>query len=343
MGVGAALLSTISVAAVMRMDNVTATAPEIPASEHQPAVPPGTPAANKPPPHLVMMVIDDLGWTDVGFHGGNYPTPNIDKLAADGIKLDKYYVQQVCSPTRSALMTARYPFRTGLQHTTTLAPGSGAKLPSDTDTLAEVLKRAGYATHAIGKWHLGFESWAETPIGRGFDSYVGYLNGGEDYYTHELGVNVKNVKLTGMDLWRNKTAVRPASLLSAARTATGRPRSRPRHERSRTTHTRRGMRTASTTRASSWRRPNTSSTTMIPRRPCSCTLPTRRCMLRSSSLRTTRRAWRASVRMSHRAFRTRRRPGDTRSARWRRTSTRPSAPSSTCSSRRRCGRTPSSG
>ncbi len=112
------------------------------------------PAHGAAKPHLVMMVIDDLGWTDVSFHGGSFPTPNIDKLAADGVVLDKYYVQQVCSPTRSALMTARYPFRTGLQHSTTLLPGTGAKIPTDTATIAEVLKTVGYTTHAIGKWHL---------------------------------------------------------------------------------------------------------------------------------------------------------------------------------------------
>jgi len=139
-----------------------------------------------------------LGWTDVGFHGSSFPTPNLDRLAEEGVKLDRYYVQQVCSPTRSALMTARYPFRTGLQHATTLLPGSTAKIPSDTATIAEVLKTVGYSTHAIGKWHLGYASWEDTPIGRGFDSYAGYLQGGEDYYNHTLK--------GGMDLWRNKTA-----------------------------------------------------------------------------------------------------------------------------------------
>ena len=101
-------------------------------------------------PHLVMMVLDDLGWADVGFHGGNSPTPEIDNLASTGVVLDKYYVQQVCSPTRSALMTGRYPFRTGLQHVTTLAPASRASIPKDTSTIAEVLKGSGYSTHAIG-------------------------------------------------------------------------------------------------------------------------------------------------------------------------------------------------
>lgn len=157
-----------------------------------------TPLGGRTQPHLVMMVVDDLGWADVGYHGSNFATPNIDALALDGAKLERYYVQQVCSPTRSALMTARYPFRTGLQHATTLMPGSEAKIPSDTATIAEVLKTVGYSTHAIGKWHLGYADWADTPIGRGFDSYAGYLQGGEDYYTHAIQ--------NGFDLWRNRTA-----------------------------------------------------------------------------------------------------------------------------------------
>jgi len=149
------------------------------------------------PPHLIMMVIDDLGWSDVGYHNSDNLTPNIDQLAAAGVKLDKYYVQQVCSPTRSALMSARYPFRTGLQHAVTLRPASDGAIPKDTSTIAEVLKASGYSTHAIGKWHLGAARWSDTPLGRGFDSYAGYLQGGEDYYTHEVG--------GGYDLWRNKT------------------------------------------------------------------------------------------------------------------------------------------
>lgn len=94
-------------------------------------------------------------------------------------------------------MSARYPFRTGLQHAVTLTPGSQGAIPKDTATIAEVLKARGYATHAIGKWHLGAARWSDTPLGRGFDSYAGYLQGGEDYYTHDLN--------QGYDLWRNKT------------------------------------------------------------------------------------------------------------------------------------------
>lgn len=154
------------------------------------------------------MVLDDVGWADVGYHGSDFPTPVIDRLAtSEGVRLENYYVQQVCSPTRSALMTGRYPFHTGMQHVTTLMPGSLAALPSDVPTLAEVLKEIGYNTHAIGKWHLGYARWKNTPVGRGFDTYLGYLQGAVDYYNKTVGTSIlsggSGATLTGFDFWQN--------------------------------------------------------------------------------------------------------------------------------------------
>merc|ERR1719230_2518542 len=81
-------------------------------------------------PNIVMLVMDDVGWADVSYHGGDFATPNIDRLALkEGVRLERYYVQQVCSPTRSALVTGRYPFHTGMQIFTTFAPGSTARIP----------------------------------------------------------------------------------------------------------------------------------------------------------------------------------------------------------------------
>merc|ERR1719450_1192576 len=113
-----------------------------------------TVVAQGKPPHLVLMVLDDMGYDDVGYHGSDFPTPNIDKLATEGVRLERYYVQQVCSPPRSALLSGRYPFHTGMQHKTTLHPESHAHLPLNATTLAEGLRKVGYRTHAIGKWHL---------------------------------------------------------------------------------------------------------------------------------------------------------------------------------------------
>ena len=106
---------------------------------------PASAAATKP--HVVVMVLDDIGWSDLSVHDSDFRTPNLDALINDGIFLDRYYVQPVCSPTRSAIMTGRYPFHTGMQHFTTLCPGTKAHLPTEYPTIAEVFKGQGYSTH----------------------------------------------------------------------------------------------------------------------------------------------------------------------------------------------------
>jgi len=137
-------------------------------------------------PHIILLVLDDIGWGDFGFHGSDFPTPHIDDLAKTGVELDRAYAMPQCSPTRSAIMTGRYAFRTGLQHWNTIFPGGTAGIPKDVPTVAHMMKDAGYATHAIGKWHLGYSDWSQTPTGKGFDSYVGYLQGQTDYYNRTL-------------------------------------------------------------------------------------------------------------------------------------------------------------
>ena len=105
-------------------------------------------------PNIVYIVADDLGWKDVGFHGSDIKTPNIDKLAGGGVKLEQFYVQPMCTPTRAALMTGRYPLRYGLQ--TLVIPASlSYGLPTDEWLLPQALKEAGYTTAILGKWHLG--------------------------------------------------------------------------------------------------------------------------------------------------------------------------------------------
>jgi len=129
------------------------------------------------------MLADDLGWYDVGFHNPKIQTPNIDKLVEDGVKLDSYYVQPVCTPTRGALMTGRYPIHTGLQHDV-IHPEDPYGLPLDFDLLPQKLKEAGYATHLVGKWHLGFYKWPYVPTKRGFDTAYGFWDGAEDHFDH---------------------------------------------------------------------------------------------------------------------------------------------------------------
>jgi arylsulfatase A-like enzyme len=107
-----------------------------------------------PAPNIVYIVADDLGWKDVGFHGSDIKTPNIDQLAQSGARLEQFYAQPMCTPSRAALMTGRYPHRDGLQ--TLLIPSGGPYgLATDEGLLPQGLKEAGYKTAIVGKWHLG--------------------------------------------------------------------------------------------------------------------------------------------------------------------------------------------
>ena len=123
--------------------------------------------------------MDDLGWADIGAHDAGYETKNIDALLSSGIELTNYHVHSVCSPTRSALMTGQYSFKLGLQRTNPpIQPMTMEHLPYDAPTIAELLKKAGYRTHMLGKWHLGYASWNMTPTARGFDTHYGYYQVG---------------------------------------------------------------------------------------------------------------------------------------------------------------------
>jgi arylsulfatase A-like enzyme len=139
--------------------------------------------ARRPAPNIVVLMADDLGWGDVGFHGSQIKTPNIDALARRGVRLEQFYVQPVCSPTRGALLTGRYPIRLGLQ-VGVVRPWAEHGLPLGERTLANALGEAGYATAICGKWHLGHSSRDYLPTRRGFDRQYGLYNGAIDYFTH---------------------------------------------------------------------------------------------------------------------------------------------------------------
>ena len=133
-------------------------------------------------PHILFVVMDDLGSHDLGMHKTGIATPCADRLAADGVYLDNYYVLPSCSPTRSALLTGRYPLHTGIHNW--LLSRSNIGLPLDEEVLPQVLGRANYRRHAVGKWHLGHSRWEFTPTFRGFESFYGFYVGGQDYFTH---------------------------------------------------------------------------------------------------------------------------------------------------------------
>ncbi|MDR3618999.1 MAG: arylsulfatase [Paludisphaera borealis] len=134
-------------------------------------------------PNVVVILADDMGWGDVGWHGSEIKTPNLDRLAASGARLEQFYVQPVCSPTRAALMTGRYPMRHGLQ-VGVVRPWAQYGLPLEERTLPQGLKEAGYETAIVGKWHLGHFRPEYLPTRRGFDHQYGHYNGALDYNTH---------------------------------------------------------------------------------------------------------------------------------------------------------------
>ena len=143
----------------------------------------GADATQSGKPNIVFFLIDDLGYADCGFNGGQQiKTPNIDKLAAGGAVLESHYVQPVCSPTRAALMTGRYATRTGVY--TVVRPHAKWGLPLVERTLANALHDAGYETAITGKWHLGEFDRAYLPTSRGFDHQYGHYFGAIDYFTH---------------------------------------------------------------------------------------------------------------------------------------------------------------
>ena len=151
--------------------------------------------AARPKPHLLLLLIDDLGWANVGFHRAQQTrevqTPVIDGLVKDGIELTRHYVYSSCSPARSALISGRLPV-----HVNALLQDPTIHNPADTESgwqgiprsmtgIASVLKKAGYKAHAVGKWDVGMGTPQHTPEGRGFDSSLVYFHHANDYFTRE--------------------------------------------------------------------------------------------------------------------------------------------------------------
>lgn len=134
-------------------------------------------------PNIVYIIADDMGWRDAGFQGSDIKTPHLDSLAEEGARFGQFYVQPMCTPTRAAFITGRYPFRYGLQ--TGVIPAAGTYgLPLDEHLLPQALKDAGYRTALVGKWHLGHAKPEYWPRQRGFDSFYGALVGEIDHFKH---------------------------------------------------------------------------------------------------------------------------------------------------------------
>lgn len=137
-------------------------------------------------PNILVMVADDLGYADVGFNGGKViATPNLDRLAATGVKLTDFRSCPMCSPTRAGLMTGRWPARFGMMRSV-VPPWSKYGLPPEEKTLPEWLASAGYERRGmVGKWHLGHAERKNLPLANGFTRFYGHYNGAIHYFTHE--------------------------------------------------------------------------------------------------------------------------------------------------------------
>ncbi len=142
-------------------------------------------------PNIVVIIVDDMGYSDIGVHGcKDIPTPNIDSIAQNGVRFTNGYVScPVCSPTRAGLMTGRYQQRFGHEFNTGPPPQGLEEhvgLPLTEVTIADLLKAAGYVTGAVGKWHQGIFPHFH-PFKRGFDEFFGFLHGGHSYIDPGLG------------------------------------------------------------------------------------------------------------------------------------------------------------
>ncbi len=136
-------------------------------------------------PNIVILLADDMGWGDVGYHNPKVKTPNIDRLVKEGIELDRFYVSNMCTPSRAALLTGRYPGRAAMTKGV-ITPDRMDGLSPDEFILPEMLGEVGYQRRAcIGKWHLGHSNVKYHPINQGFTHFYGHYGGQIDYFTHE--------------------------------------------------------------------------------------------------------------------------------------------------------------
>ena len=151
-------------------------------------------------PNILFILGDDLGYADVSWNNPEMITPHLHKLARQGVILDQFYAQPKCSPSRAALLTGIYPYKMSMQRGS-IGDFRPTGVPTILPTLPQLLKRAGYSTHLVGKWHVGYCHEDYTPNKRGFDTFFGALSQQADHYTriHEINRFIG----AGYDLWRN--------------------------------------------------------------------------------------------------------------------------------------------
>lgn len=168
-----------------------------------------TPAVTKNKPHIVMMLVDDWGWANVGYHRDpptkEVVTPNMDSLVTEGLELDQHYAFKVCSPSRSSLISGRLPIHVCDEnvppnHYNPSDPVSGFEgIPRNMTGIGTKMADGGYITHQVGKWHAGMATPDHTPVGRGFKTSFGYFSAANDYYNETAGGSCDGTPI--VDLW----------------------------------------------------------------------------------------------------------------------------------------------
>jgi arylsulfatase A-like enzyme len=174
----------------------------------------GAQAPGQRPPNVVLIMMDDLGYGDLGSYGGSdVRTPNIDRLAREGVRLtDAYASGPVCTPTRAALISGRYQQRVGLEGILTVSPEDRELgLPAVETSLPALLRASGYATGLVGKWHLGWKP-EFGPNAHGFDEFYGFLSGAHSYYTDRA--EIRGVGAGAPDLFENTSPVQATGYLT---------------------------------------------------------------------------------------------------------------------------------
>jgi arylsulfatase B len=150
-------------------------------------------------PNILVMVADDLGWADVGYHGGDIDTPSLDLLAEQGVQLNRFYTTPICSPTRAALMTGRDPIRLGVAYGVIL-PWDNTGVHPDEHFMPQSFQNAGYQTAMVGKWHLGHAQMTYHPNNRGFDHFYGHLHTEVGFYPPFANQGGKDFQQNGISI-----------------------------------------------------------------------------------------------------------------------------------------------
>jgi len=177
-------------------------------------------------PNIVILLADDLGWADVGYHGSDIETPNIDALAAEGVRLERLYVAPICTPTRAALMTGRDSLRLGVAYFPLMTWSNKAVSPKER-FLSQEFQAAGYQTGMVGKWHLGHTLEIQAPNARGFDDYFGHLHTEVKYWEHTAPGGGHDLQHNGKSVRREGRYLTDVHGEEAARFIQERDRSRP--------------------------------------------------------------------------------------------------------------------